>query len=58
MATLLFVELVTQWVHMTFFLVPNIYELACPCHFFSPVIGERTSGLCAVPNQAPPNDLE
>ena len=38
LATLLFVELVVQWVNVTAFIIPNAYELARPCDFFSTVI--------------------
>ncbi|EIE21255.1 alpha/beta-hydrolase [Coccomyxa subellipsoidea C-169] len=38
LATLLFTELVAQWVNVTFFLVPNIQLLANPCGMFSVLV--------------------
>jgi hypothetical protein len=42
LATLLFVELCTQWVHICAFIAPNIYELARPCDFFASFIGAHS----------------
>ena len=43
LATLLFVELVVQWVNVSFFIIPNAYELARSCDIFSRII--RACGL-------------
>jgi hypothetical protein len=40
LATLLFTELVVQWINVTFFLVPNINLLANPCSFLSQLVRE------------------
>ena len=38
LATLLFIELVVQWVNICAFIIPNAYMLGRPCDFFSKII--------------------
>lgn len=58
LATLLFVELVVQWVNVTAFIIPNAYELARTCDFFSTIIRARASAsACAVPALRSPGIL-
>lgn len=41
LAVLLFTELITQWINITFFLIPNIYLLCRPCSMFSSLVREH-----------------